>query len=110
MKKRIAGLAGAMIVLSAVWCGAAELKGTQIKGAPGRDAQIISATVKLAKSAKVDRIEGGKEGLCIQSPAEQPLCGAPSELIGKTLKPGSYTVYPNIPEGKERASVTVHLK
>ena len=110
MKKVAVSLAGATIVLSAVWCGATELKGTQIKGTPGHDAQIISATVKLAKPAKVDRIEGGKQGLCIQSPAEQPLCGAPSELIGKTLKPGSYTVYPNIPEGKERASVTVYLK
>jgi hypothetical protein len=110
MKRIYVIVAVASFVLSAAWCGATELKGTQISGAPGRDAQIISSTVKLAKPAKVDRIEGGKEGLCIQSPAEAPLCGMPSELIGKTLKPGNYTVYPNIPTGKDRATVTVYLK
>jgi hypothetical protein len=103
-------VAGAVLVLSAAWCGATELKGTQIKGTPGHDAQIKSTPVKLTKAAKVDRIEGGKEGLCIQSPSEAPLCGEPSKLIGKTLKPGSYTVYPNIPNNKDQASVTVFLK
>jgi len=103
-------IAGIVLVMSATWSDAMELKGTQIKGTPGHDAQIISTPVKLTKSAKVERIEGGKEGLCIQSPAEAPLCGTPSELTGKTMKPGSYMVYPNIPNNKDRASVTVFIK
>lgn len=109
--KRLIGMAAVTtLILGASWCGATELQGTQIRGVPGRNAQLISTPVKLVKPAKVDRIDGGKEGLCIQSPAERPLCGSPSELIGKTLKPGSYTVYPNLPVGRDRASVTVYLK
>ncbi len=109
--RTVAGiLTGSVLIVSATCCYAMELKGTQIKGIPGRDAQIISTPVKIVKPMKVDRIEGGKEGLCIQSPAEVPLCGDPSELKGKTLKPGSYTIYPNIPTGKDRASVIVYLK
>ncbi len=109
--RKVAGIiTGSVLILSATWCFALELKGTQIKGVPGRDAQIISTPVKLVKPMKIDRIEGGRDGLCIQSPAEVPLCGDPSELKDRILKPGSYTVYPNIPTGKDRASVTVYLK
>lgn len=110
MKKASVLLAAMAMLMSATVCSAIELKGTQIKGNAGRSAEIKSATVKLTKSAKITKIEGGKSGLCIQSPAEEPLCGEPKELIGKTLKPGNYTTYPNIPEGRESASVTVHLK
>jgi ribosomal protein L2 len=110
MKKSAAVLAAVTLMFSASVCSAIELKGTQIKGNAGRNAEIKSATVKLAKAAKITKIEGGKAGLCIESPAEAPLCGEPKELIGKTLKPGNYTTYPNIPEGKESASVTVILK
>lgn len=109
--QRLSAIAvGIGIIFGAVYCNALELKGTQIKGTPGRDAQIKSAAVKLAKPAKIVRIEGAPEGLCIQSPAEQPLCGSVKELVGKTLKPGSYTTYPNIPTGKDQASVTVVLQ
>ena len=110
MRKIITGIAGGAIVFGAVWCGATELKGTQIKGTPGHDAQIKSATVKLTKPAKIIKIEGAPEGLCIQSPAEQPLCGSVKELVGKTLRPGSYTTYPNIPNNRDQQSVTVHLQ
>ena len=105
-------LAGAIAVLSSVACQAEELviRGTQIKGNAGRNAEIVSKTVKLKKSAKIVKIEGAPERLCIQSPAEAPLCGEASELIGKKLAPGNYTAYPNIPMNKERQSVTIHLK
>lgn len=110
MKKTTTLMTGMALLLSASLCAAVELKGTQIKGTPARDAQIVSTPVKLTSPVKVERIEGGREGLCIQSPAEPPLCGNHSELIGKTLNPGSYTVYPNIPAGKDQATVTVYLK
>lgn len=110
MKRVLALLLGTSLVLSAAWCGAVELKGTQIKGVPGRDAQIKSTTVKLTTSAKIVKIEGAPEGLCIQSPAEEPLCGTVKELIGRKLKPGSYTTYPNIPNNKDQQSVTVYLQ
>lgn len=86
------------------------IKGTQVKGTPGHNAEIISSAVKLSKPAKIVKIEGAPEGLCVQSPAEAPLCGSAAELTGKTLKPGSYTTYPNIPMKKDRQSVTVYLK
>jgi hypothetical protein len=86
------------------------IKGTQIRGTAGRNAEIISRTVKLSTPARITKIEGAPEGLCIQSPAEQPLCGNTADLLGKVLKPGNYTTYPNIPMNKERQSVTVHLK
>ena len=105
-------MAGVLVIGigSVGWGEELVIKGTQIKGTPGRNAEIISKTVKLAKAAKIIKIEGAPEGLCIESPAEAPLCGSVQELTGKTLKPGSYTAYPNIPTKKERESVTIHLK
>lgn len=97
-------------VSSVGWSEELVIKGTQIKGTPGHNAEIISKSVKLTKSAKIVKIDGAPEGLCIESPAEAPLCGSVKELTGKTLKPGSYTAYPNIPTKKDRESVTVHLK
>jgi hypothetical protein len=113
MKKTLAviSVAVSLMAFGAV-CQGNELviKGTQIKGNAGRNAEIISKTVKLTTPAKITKIEGAPEGLCIESPAEQPLCGSTADLIGRTLKPGSYTTYPNIPTNKERQSVTIHLK
>ncbi len=110
MKKAMALIAGTALLLSASLSSALEIRGTQIRGNAGRNAEIKSATVKLVKSAKIVKIEGGKEGLCIQSPAETPLCGMPNELVGEVLKPGSYTTYPNLPKGVDQYSVTVYLK
>jgi len=113
MKKTVlVAAAGLVGIFSAIACQAEELviKGTQIKGTPGRNAEIISKSVKVSKTVKIVKIEGAPEGLCIESPAEAPLCGTVAELTGKRLKPGSYTAYPNIPIKKERQSVTIYLK
>lgn len=113
MNKNITIITAVMTgLLAGTVCQAEELviKGTQVKGTAAKSAEIISSAVKLTKSARIVKIEGAPEGLCIQSPAEAPLCGEAAELTGKTLKPGSYTTYPNIPNKKDRQSVTVHLK
>lgn len=110
MKKMVALTVITSLMASVSFCYAIEIRGTQIRGNAGRNAEIKSSPVKLSKPAKIDRIEGGKEGLCIQSPAEAPLCGMPDELRGMTLQPGSYTAYPNLPKGKDQYSVTVYLK
>lgn len=110
MKRIVTMMMSAVLVSGATWATALELRGTQIKGTAGRDAQIKSQSVKLTKPAKIIKIEGAPEGLCIQSPAEEPLCGSVKELVGKILKPGSYTTYPNIPNNKDQQSVTVYLQ
>ncbi len=98
-------VAGVAVLVSAGVSEALELRGKQIRGVPGRNAQIVSTPVVLKAPAKVKRIEGGKEGLCIQG--VKMMCGSVAELIGKTLQPGSYTVYPNLPQGVQEYSVTV---
>lgn len=101
-------MVGLAVLATAVVSEALELRGKQIRGVPGRNAQIISKAVELKKEAKIKRIEGGREGLCIDGGAM--LCGTVAELTGKILKPGSYTVYPNLPKGVNEYSVTVVLE
>lgn len=109
MKGMVTAVSLGMLVVSGVAVSEAlELKGTQVRGVPGRNAQIKSTPVHLTKPARIVRIEGGKEGLCIQGPTE--LCGTSAELTGRTLLPGSYTAYPNLPKGVNEYSVTVELK
>lgn len=101
-------VAVAAVLAGAVVSEALELRGKQIRGVPGRNAQIVSAPVVLKAPAKIKKIEGGKEGLCIDG--GRMLCGSVAELTGKTLQPGSYTVYPNLPNGVNEYGVTVFLE
>jgi hypothetical protein len=96
-------------VVSAAFAQDLVIKGTQIRGTAGKNAEIKSTPVKLTKDVKIIKVEGAPEGFCVIPAGSDPICGG-NELIGKGLKAGSYTAYPNLPKGKDQMTVSVYVK
>ncbi|MBF0565683.1 MAG: hypothetical protein HQK89_10605 [Nitrospirae bacterium] len=83
------------------------LSGTQIRATMNSRGRIASVAVTLKHPVTVIRVDGGKDGFCITGSAI--ICSS-EELIGTTLAPGTYKVFPNVPEGKEVGKVTIYLR
>ncbi len=116
MKNKI-GMSGFIMVMVVVFAFAVSaafaqdlvIKGTQIRGTAGKNAEIKSIPVKLAKDVKIIKVEGAPEGFCVIPAGSNSICGG-KELIGRVLKAGSYTAYPNLPKGKDQMTVSVYVK
>jgi hypothetical protein len=96
-------------VVSAAFAQDLVIKGTQIRGTGGKNGEIKSTPVKLAKDAKIVKVEGAPEGFCVFPAGDNAICGG-NELIGRVLKAGSYTAYPNLPKGKDQMTVSIYVK
>ncbi|MBF0344295.1 MAG: hypothetical protein HQL06_08700 [Nitrospirae bacterium] len=96
-----------LLITTVVQTSAIEIKGVQIRASEGRSGSIISKPVVLTKAATIIRIDGPKEGFCITGTAT--ICSS-SEIIGMTLEPGTYSVFPNVPEGKNKEKVVIYLR
>ncbi|MBF0317902.1 MAG: hypothetical protein HQL04_06975 [Nitrospirae bacterium] len=95
------------VFTTTVEISAIELIGVHIRASEGRSGSVISKPVTLTRAATIVRIDGPKEGFCITGTAT--ICSS-SEIIGMTLEPGTYTVFPNVPPGKDREKVVIYLR
>lgn len=84
------------------------IQGTQQRGAPGRNASLVSTPVRLRKPGVIDSVEGGRAGFWIEGSRRMSFDTA-GQAIGTTLPAGTYQVYPNLPRDAESASVTVNV-
>lgn len=96
-------------VVSIAYAADLVIKGTQIRGTASRNAEIKSTPLKLTKDAVITKVDGAPEGFCVVPAGGNLLCGG-KELVGRTLKAGSYTAYPNLPKGKDQMTVSVFVK
>ncbi|MBF0538376.1 MAG: hypothetical protein HQL03_09015 [Nitrospirae bacterium] len=96
-----------LVITTAVELSAIEITGVQVRASEGHSGAIISKPVTLTRPATIVRIDGPKEGFCIMGAAT--ICSS-SEIIGTTLAPGTYTVFPNVPTGKDREKVVIYLR
>lgn len=90
--------------------------GEQIRGA-NKNAELICEAILITGEMKIVKIEGDNEGFWIESQSGvlQSFYLDESgkyypEAIGYILKPGKYTVYPNLSEGKNKATVKIFLE
>lgn len=93
-----------------------QLYGEQLRGA-GKNAELISEAVLLTSEMKIVKVEGENEGFWIESQTgvvqsfylDESGTFFP-EAIGYVLKPGKYTVYPNLSSGINKATVRIYLE
>ncbi|MBF0609066.1 MAG: hypothetical protein SFH39_10570 [Candidatus Magnetobacterium sp. LHC-1] len=96
-----------LVLATAMTLSAIELTGVQVRASEGRSGSVISKPVTLTRAATIIRIDGPKEGFCITGTAT--ICSS-SEIVGMTLEPGTYAVFPNVPAGKDREKVIIYLR
>ncbi|MBK8147454.1 MAG: hypothetical protein IPK58_04390 [Acidobacteria bacterium] len=77
------------------------LRGSQIRGVPGRDAKLESNPVTLRRAGEIDSVEGGRAGFWIEGTRRMTFDSA-AEAVGVRLPAGTYRVYPNLPRDAER--------
>lgn len=85
------------------------LRGTQRRGAPGRNATLDSARVTLKAPGSIVAVEGGRAGFWIEGSGRRSF-NNPREANGVRLAAGSYQVYPNLPRDTETATVTLTIR
>jgi hypothetical protein len=93
-----------------------QLYGEQIRGAD-KNAELISEPVLVTQEMKIVKIEGENNGFWIESLSgvlqsfylDEPGVFFPN-AIGYVLKPGKYSVYPNLSSGKDKATVKIYLE
>ncbi len=91
-----------------------ELSGKQTKRGQFAAAKLVSEPVELTSTATITKVKGAPGGFWINQKDGYKIKNIykfwdSNKAIGKTLKKGTYTVYPNLPKGKEEASVVVYL-
>jgi len=91
------------------------LYGEQIRGA-NKNAQLVCEPIILTQTMKITKTEGENSGFwlegqngVIQSFYKDGNNFFP-EAIGYQLVPGKYWVYPNLVEGKEKATIKLFLE
>lgn len=90
----------------------AEITGTYVRGEHGLNGEIISKSVYLSAPHVVLKVEGAPNGFCLtreSEDSEEVLCTG-GQIIGKTLQPGTYTVFPAPPANKHKESVSVYTQ
>lgn len=88
--------------------GQVTLRGSQTRGAPGRNAKLNSDPVTIKRPAVISSVEGGRVGFWIEGTRTINF-NSPAEARGVSLPAGTYRVYPNLPRDVETYSVTVFL-
>lgn len=89
------------------------LSGSQTAGSPGSGAKLSSNPVTLAQPMTISAVSGSNAGFWIQSGSNTVAkFHQPNDpgVVGTTLPPGTYTVYPNLPNGAKSATVTLSFK
>ncbi|QWR76188.1 hypothetical protein [Candidatus Magnetomonas plexicatena] len=91
---------------------AAEISGTYVRAEHGANGKIVSKSVYLNVPHVVLRVTGAPDGFCLMrqsEDSEEVLCTG-GKIIGKTLLPGAYTVFPSPPINKHKESVSVYTQ
>jgi len=89
------------------------VSGQQIKGSPGSNAKLISKAVRITKTSKIIAVKGNNKGFWISTRSgiiAKYWKSNDKRVIGRTLKPGTYFIYPNLKRGQNNASVTITIK
>ncbi|PLX13909.1 MAG: hypothetical protein C0598_02570 [Marinilabiliales bacterium] len=85
--------------------------GEQTKSKVDTNTSLVCKTLKLSKSLKIIKAEGNCDGFWIQKGNITIHNFKKMERsIGTVLKPGSYTVYPELKPRHNKASITITLK
>ncbi|MEO5357592.1 MAG: hypothetical protein H7844_09885 [Nitrospirae bacterium YQR-1] len=91
---------------------ALEITGIYIRGEAGISGKKISKPVKVTSPHLVIRVDGAPDGFCLERTTKtgnEVLCTG-TEITGKILQPGTYTVFPSPPADKRRETVSVYLQ
>jgi len=91
------------------------LSGIQTKGGHFFSSKLESDPINLPRTGKIIKIEGQHKGFWINKKKDYRVertyrYSKSSEAKNKTLKPGTYTVYPNLPKGASEARVKVYVE
>ncbi len=91
------------------------LSGSQSKYGQRFSSKLQSKEVTLTEKAAITKISGGKYGFWINKKEGYNVRNLykfknPQDAIGKTLKNGTYTVYPNLGDNEKYQKVSVYLK
>ena len=85
--------------------------GEQIKLKADTNNQLICKSLKIEKAVKVIKVEGDCNGYWIQKDnITVHKFSKPEKSIGLVLKPGKYTVYPELKPKQKKAKITLTLK
>lgn len=91
--------------------GKITISGKQIRGVPGRNAQLISTGVKLARAGTVVEAVSGGDGFWIED--DMGVVNEyrdPRKAVGTPLDAGGpYRVYPFLKKGQNEASAYINL-
>ncbi|MBF0518889.1 MAG: hypothetical protein HQK92_04115 [Nitrospirae bacterium] len=90
----------------------AEITGTYVRGEHGVKGKILSKPIYLSVPHVVLKVDGAPHGFCLireSEDSEEVLCTG-GQIIGKTLLPGTYTVFPAPPANKHKESVSVYTQ
>ncbi|PLX01341.1 MAG: hypothetical protein C0595_14960 [Marinilabiliales bacterium] len=87
------------------------ITGEQTKSIADTNTSLVCKTLKLSHSAKITKAEGNCAGYWIQKGnITIHNFKKPERSIGTVLKPGSYTVYPELKPRQTKASITITLE
>ena len=90
------------------------ITGTQTRGSIGRNASLHCTPVTITTPKKIISITGYNKGFWISNSRGKRIMSFykpnDSSAKGKTLPAGTYTIYPNLKDGANKASVTIKLK
>jgi hypothetical protein len=97
------------------WAEEIVLSGKQTKRGQRWSAKLESQSVVLSEGGTIASVEGARRGFWIERQGagdKQTVykCWNSAEAVGQSLGPGTYTVYPNLPEGEEEEVVRVYLQ
>ncbi len=91
------------------------LWGKQTEGFGMTNAKTEGNKIEVSGSAEIVKVEGDAKSYCIWKRGVYKgfLCGGSARktnLVGKILPEGTYTVLPGLSKGQNSAQVTIHLK
>jgi len=87
------------------------ISGEQIKSGPEYKTQLISETIKLEISMVISKVEGNCNAFWIQKTnITIHKFNKLEKCIGTILKPGKYTIYPELKTGQKKAEIKIILK
>lgn len=86
------------------------ISGEQIKATSKTHTQLISNTIKIKTSMKIVKVEGNCTAFWIQKTnITIHKFNKLEKCIGIILKPGKYTIYPELKSGQDTATIKITL-
>lgn len=101
-----------VLLTSIVWAvTSVELSGSQVRGTPGHNAELICAGLTLPRAGTIASVECSGQGFWINGPRGfNRSFYNPTTAIGTTLPAGGpYRVFPNLKVNQDRAAVTLRI-